>query len=108
VWSGRDAQRVGLVDELGSYRNALDAAARRADLGDDYRIEYIEPPMSWRQLLAQEVRMLAGRAIEALAPEDTFALRMRKVLSPLEAELTRLSRVLENRGTYSYCLCSME
>jgi protease-4 len=108
VWSGKDALRVGLVDELGSFRDALDAAAKRADLGDDYHVEYIEPPMSWRQLLAQEVRVLAGRAIRAIAPQDNIATRMRKVLSPFEAELTRLSRLMQSRGTYYYCLCSME
>ncbi len=108
VWSGKDAQRVGLVDELGSFRDALDAAAQRVDLGDDYHVEYIEPPLSWRQVLAQEVRVLAGRAIRALAPEESVATRVRKALSPLEAELARLSRLFESRGAYYYCLCTME
>lgn len=108
VWSGLDAQRVGLVDELGSFRDALDAAARRADLGEGYHVEYIEPPLSWRQVLAQEVRVQAGKAIQALAPEETLATRMRKALSPFEAELARLSRLLQHRGSYYYCPCAME
>ncbi len=108
VWSGKDGKRVGLVDELGTYKDALDAAARRANLPEDYHVEYIEPPLSWRQLLAQEVRVLAGRAIKALAPEDTLAVRITRALSPFESELSRLSRLLQTRGTYYYCLCSME
>lgn len=108
VWSGKDAQRLGLVDELGTFQNALDAAAKRANLDGDYHIEYVEPPMSWRQLLAQEMRVVTGRAIKAIAPEDSLTRSVRRVLSPFEAELSRLSRVLETRGIYSYCLCSME
>lgn len=108
VWSGKDAQRVGLVDELGSFRDALDAAAQRVDLGADYHVEYIEPPLSWRQVLAQEVRVLAGRAISALAPEESVATRVRRALSPFETELARLSRLFETRGAYYYCLCTVE
>lgn len=108
VWSGRDAQRVGLVDELGSFRDALDAAARRANLDEEYHVEYIEPPLSWRQVLAQEVRVQAGRVIQALAPEESLVTRVRRVLSPFEAELARLSRLVENRGSYYYCPCAME
>jgi protease-4 len=38
VWSGEDALRLGLVDRLGGLYDAVDAAARRAGLGDDYSL----------------------------------------------------------------------
>jgi protease-4 len=42
VWSGAQAKERGLVDKLGSYRDALASAAARARLGPDYRVAYIE------------------------------------------------------------------
>jgi protease-4 len=42
VWTGAQALERGLVDRLGSYGDALDAAATRAKLGKDYRVVYLE------------------------------------------------------------------
>ena len=45
VWAGVDAQRIGLVDHLGGLKDATDAAAKIAELGADYDVEYIEPEL---------------------------------------------------------------
>ncbi|MFL6672928.1 MAG: signal peptide peptidase SppA [Massilia sp.] len=42
VWTGTQARERGLVDTLGSYGDALKSAARRAQLGDGYRVAYFE------------------------------------------------------------------
>ena len=42
VWTGAQALERGLVDRLGSYGDALDAAASRAKLEKDYRVVYLE------------------------------------------------------------------
>ncbi|MDB5756053.1 MAG: signal peptide peptidase SppA, partial [Massilia sp.] len=42
VWTGAQAKERGLVDRLGSYRDALASAAARARLKGDYRVAYIE------------------------------------------------------------------
>jgi protease-4 len=39
VWSGSDAQSVGLVDELGGVEEAIAAAASLAELEDDWYVE---------------------------------------------------------------------
>ncbi|MGX4642364.1 signal peptide peptidase SppA [Massilia sp. SYSU DXS3249] len=44
VWTGAQARERGLVDRLGSYGDALRSAARRAKLGDDFRVAYVERP----------------------------------------------------------------
>ena len=44
VWTGAQAKERGLVDRLGSYGDALRSAARRAGLGDDFRVAYAERP----------------------------------------------------------------
>lgn len=46
VWTGAQAKERGLVDTLGSYGDALRSAAKRAKLGDDFRISYVERPGS--------------------------------------------------------------
>ena len=42
VWSGKDALALGLVDRLGSFGDALKAAATRAKLPEGYRVQYVE------------------------------------------------------------------
>jgi protease IV len=108
VWAGKDAATHGLVDKLGSYHDALDAAAARANLGDDYKIEYIEPALGWRQALANQTQVLAARATRALVPEQGMFTSARKLLSPVEAELARIARFSEPMQTYYYCMCSVQ
>src|SRR5271170_933225 len=56
VWAGVDAQRIGLVDHLGGLKDATDAAAKLAELGADYDVDYIEPEMSLREELLMQLR----------------------------------------------------
>jgi protease IV len=107
VWAGSDAVAIGLVDKLGSYRDALDAAATRASLGKDYNVEYIETSLGWRQALARQGQVLAGRLTRLLLPEDTLFRSARRLLSPMEHELERLVRFSESPEPYYYCQCSV-
>lgn len=107
VWAGSDAANIGLVDKLGSYRDALNSAAERAGLGTDYKVEYIEPPLGWRQALARQTQVLAARVTEALVPRNDLFVVARKVLSPVEAELARLARFSDPTKVYYYCACSV-
>jgi protease-4 len=38
VWSGAEAKKLGLVDEIGGLQAAVKFAAQKAGLGDDYRV----------------------------------------------------------------------
>lgn len=106
VWAGSEAAQNGLVDKLGSYRDALDAAAERAGLGKDYKVEYIEPPLGWRQALARQTHVLAARITAALLPKNDLFANARKVFSPLETELARLARFSSHPAqVYYYCAC---
>jgi protease-4 len=46
VWSGIQAKERGLVDQTGTLQEAIDAAARIAGLGSDYRAVYDERELS--------------------------------------------------------------
>ena len=66
VWAGVDAQRIGLVDHLGGLKDATDAAAKLAELGSDYDVDYIESELSLREQLLMQLRS-AGAAPGAAA-----------------------------------------
>jgi protease-4 len=107
VWAGVDAAKHGLVDHLGSYQDALNAAAKLAGLGKDYKVEYIEPPLGWREAIALQSQALAARFAHAVAPEQKLLNEARRLFEPLEAELTRLSRFTDPKQVYYYCPCSV-
>jgi protease-4 len=107
VWAGADAIQHGLVDNLGSFNDALQAAARRAKLGDDFKVEYIEPSLGWREALTRQTQSLAGRITRALLPNDLPSIHAQQLLSPIEAELARLARFMHPTQAYYYCLCTV-
>ena len=59
VWSGTQAQQYGLVDYLGDLDDAIEAAARLAEV-NDYRMRYIETPMSPGEMLLQGMAQNIG------------------------------------------------
>jgi len=50
VWTGKDAHRLGLVDSLGGFDDAVAAAASRANL-DTYSKTWVQQPMGLREML---------------------------------------------------------
>ena len=72
VWTGAQALERGLIDKVGSYRDALAAAATRAKLGSDAPVRYIErEPSRLQQMLARfgvSETGLAARLLAAVAP----------------------------------------
>ncbi len=76
VWTGLQAQERGLVDTIGSYGDALRSAAKRAKLGDDYRVAYIE-----RDDTAFE------RALELFGATSAQAITIQVKMGLLEATL---------------------
>ena len=69
VWAGVDAQRIGLVDQLGSFDDAVKAAARRAKL-TDYTTKFIEPKLTWAQSLALNVKSQVVRTFVHAEPRS--------------------------------------
>ncbi|MGB8603424.1 MAG: S49 family peptidase, partial [Rhizomicrobium sp.] len=44
VWSGKDAKAIGLVDELGSFDEAVKAAKKLAKVGPDTKMVLVRYP----------------------------------------------------------------
>jgi len=55
VWSGVDAKRLGLVDVLGDLPDAITIAAKRAGIANDYHVTPIQSPLTWPDMLVQEI-----------------------------------------------------
>lgn len=105
VWAGTEAQRIGLVDHLGTFDAAVKAAARRAEL-TDYEVEFIEPDLSWAQALALQVKVRLVRALLAGDERSRALASMARTLDPLQREIERLRRFTTPNRLYAYCFCS--
>jgi protease-4 len=104
VWSGDDAKRLGLVDHLGSFEDAVKAAAKRAKL-TSYDLHFVEPSLSWAQELALQVRMMAIKSLFTLDERTKRLMRVADQLDPLSQEVDRLSRMSVPNRLYAYCFC---
>jgi protease-4 len=104
VWAGADAQRIGLVDHLGYLKDATDAAAKLAELGSDYEVDYIETELSLRQELLMQIRSEGVQIgqLTGLIPERTDLARL---LDPVLQQASIITRLKDPRGLYSYCWC---
>ena len=104
VWAGVDAQRIGLVDHLGGLKDATDAVAKLAELGNDYRVDYIEPELTIRQQLLMQLRSESvywGRVTGLIAPRSG----LERALDPFLEEVRAIAQINDPRGLYAYCWC---
>jgi protease-4 len=108
VWAGDDAKAQGLVDQLGLMKDAINAAAQRANLEEGFEVKYIEPHETWRQMFANEVHILSARVARWIAPEQQRLRMVLARLSPVEAELKRLARFTDPYRAYYYCMCTVQ
>lgn len=56
VWTGEKAAEIGLVDVLGGFDEAVQIAAERAGVSDDYRLRYYPERKSFLQLWLQQAQ----------------------------------------------------
>jgi len=105
VWAGVDARRLGLVDQLGGFDEAVKAAARRAKL-TDYATEFIEPELTWAQQLALTLRSDLARALLRTGPGEQALTELVQRFDPVMREVQRLSRFGPDR-LYAYCFCEL-
>ena len=116
VWAGRDAKRLGLVDNLGSLDDAVNAAAKRAKLKDgEWSRDYLEPEKSFAQQLLSSVQVWAARTLlkgvslgdGGVDIEKLAALRaVRSEFSPLEREALRMRAGAVPGRLYAHCFCT--
>ena len=111
VWSGKDALARGLVDRLGSFNDAVAAAARLGKMAADPRIVYIEAPPGKLQVWLQ--RFGVAEVDWGSAPNGLqAALLATGLLPPVAQTLARdlgwLAEITEQHKPFAaaaHCLC---
>jgi protease-4 len=93
VWSGADALRLGLVDELGGLQQAIAVAAKEAKLGASYSV--IEFPE--KKSLVESLSEALGRKKGPVAEQDLASRVTQKVM----AEWRWLSGFNDPHGIYA-------
>ncbi len=94
VWSGAEAKKLGLVDEIGGLDAAIADAVQRSKLGSDYRL--VEYPRS------KELFEAVQEILEHIAPTSTRApgLAM-QIAQRIESEVKALKSFNDPQGVYA-------
>ncbi|HIF9420614.1 TPA: signal peptide peptidase SppA [Photobacterium damselae] len=102
VWTGADAKRLGLVDELGDFDTAISAAVDLAKI-NDYQIEWMQQPLSPMEMFLQQFTTEAKTQLLTMVLGD-----MPKTITPvtekISADLTSLANFNDPKGQYAFCL----
>ena len=103
VWSGADAHELGLVDSLGDLDDAITAAAKLADLGDNYIVSYIEKEQAFQDKVLRE---LMAEAV-SISDLNTFS------RSPIDSLLSKIEQAASdftalNDPNHVYVLSNIE
>ncbi|MGA7966178.1 MAG: signal peptide peptidase SppA [Gammaproteobacteria bacterium] len=107
VWAGRDAKRIGLIDQFGDLDTAIKAAAKMAKL-QQYGVTYIAQRLSASQKfiiqLASDpkVRSIGAHLFTGDAGYTDSALAS---FSPLLNSLKHTLAMQDKSGLYAYCFC---
>lgn len=105
VWTGAQAKERGLVDTLGGIDVAIKSAAKRAGLGENYRLEYVEPePRGINRYLS----LFFGRIAAAVRTELGLDGLLGREGSAVRRDLELLFGARENPlAAISYCFCEL-
>ena len=95
VWSGKEALKIGLVDEIGGLGDAVRYAAKTADL-KGYRIVEYPKKKQFAELLAD----LLGKGLPEAAHVRQSGL-LGEVTRQVEAEVSRLKTFNDPEGVYA-------
>ena len=112
VWTGLQAKDRNLVDRIGSYRDALASAAKRANLGADYRVTYVERETS---TVDRVIGMFGAKAMASLGLGEHVKLGLAATGLPPQAalgiasDLSWLSSITREQKPFmalTHCLCT--
>jgi protease-4 len=93
VWSGAEAKKLGLVDELGNLSDAVAFAAKQAKLGDKFRI--VERPR--KRAFAEAF----SEALEGKQKQEAFSGPVGAAIRQLHTQLQTLNTFNDPRGVYA-------
>lgn len=103
VWTGTKAKEIGLVDELGTLKDVINAIAADSGL-ENYKVEFVQRPLSPKE---EFMRSLTSGQAGTLAPKallDNFAsLGLLNDLAPALKPLQEIQHLNDPRSLYVKC-----
>ena len=109
VWAGVDALPIGLVDRIGSYQDAVKAAAQARRTAGRLRRATHRAGADWAQQLLLQLRTSGERICSSRSAGCTAGSRaLAQRLAPLDREMARWARLSAPHTVYAYCFCSVE
>ncbi|MBD2042574.1 signal peptide peptidase SppA [Microcoleus sp. FACHB-672] len=95
VWSGLEAKRIGLVDQMGGIQDAIAEAAKLAKLGDKWQVEEYPKTRTFEQRIVQ--KLIGAHISSTPVKPDPLTLEWKK----LQQELTIFTSLNDPRGIYA-------
>jgi protease IV len=86
VWSGSDAKKIGLVDDIGGLNDAIAYAAETAKLGKDWELEEYPAVEGWEEKLLK--KFASSKEARALQIKDPLTAELLKVKTELNVFTT--------------------
>jgi protease-4 len=109
VWTGADALRHGLVDELGGLEDAIVFAAELVDIAEgEYGRKPITTELSPTEQMIVDMLGTAksfGMQLDFLRSEPSS---LQRLAGRLEEALAPLTAFDDPKGVYAHCLCEFE
>jgi protease-4 len=84
VWAGETALELGLVDQLGNIKDAINRAAELAEI-DSFETYYPSEALDWKQQLLSSIFSISGGIIPQSILENFFVKSSLKTLSEIES-----------------------
>jgi len=104
VWTGNAALQLGLVDQLGSLSDAINAAAKRADLSQ-FEVEEVRKPLTPSEQFAQQLAQEFNATIALDTSKISWLTSLNTVLAPLTQHLSPQQQVwLDARAIQASCV----
>ncbi|MGE9295762.1 MAG: signal peptide peptidase SppA [Puniceicoccales bacterium] len=104
VWSGLDAQKLGLVDELGGLEAAIHYAVEAADLSDNWEIVQVPEELSLAESITMLLEKTPGAAPVVRQSDDLVS----SAIARLQTELKAMRSFNDPRGVYARLPFSLE
>ncbi|MFY2508158.1 signal peptide peptidase SppA [Vibrio pectenicida] len=102
VWTGQDAEKLGLVDQMGDFDDAVKLAAELAQL-EDYNLYWVEEPLTpaqeFIQNLMTQVQVGLGIDVYTMLPST-----LRPTATQIIQDASLLDSFNDPKGQYAFCL----
>ncbi|MFV0575694.1 MAG: signal peptide peptidase SppA [Vibrio sp.] len=110
VWTGQDAMKRGLVDQMGDFDDAISEAAKLAGI-DQYELDWVEKPLTPTQQMLQDLFKSVDASMGypmSRAVESSVSKWLPDSLKPAAAQIAESANLLNSfndpKGVYSFCL----